>query len=90
MAKIISPNCPKCERVLRYITGGKTHKGQQVRYYDCQCSAAFKYVEGKLLPRATTRGERVVIRDAVPGARVYIDGKFVGIGGKRGGVCSRN
>lgn len=80
MSKRVSRNCLKCNGILTLRGSGKL--GKYYRCKECLTNHRFDYAEEELC--LCSDGERTLKRgmpnDAIPGARVYLDGQFVGIG----------
>lgn len=74
--------CPKCgSEDMSYVSSGK-YKGQSVRYYDCEsCFTNWRQC-GEVYQARLMGNRRGYIRQEgiIKGARVFIDGKFMGVG----------
>jgi hypothetical protein len=94
MSKKLPPviNCPKCGLVTKYMASSSCRAGL-IRYYECDCGIGWRLLNGELREKETqsawfTRESATNWRaEALPGARVFIDGKFVGVGGRKDDSC---
>lgn len=87
-ARVYSGDCLDCGAPLGgMISTKRISNGNVLRYYDCaNCTCAHKTINGgpmqlRVRGNSPKKAKRVELIDgAISGARVFIDGKFVGIG----------